>query len=191
MKKRGIALTLLLLILISSVLYFFINNRQVKNEIIHNKIVKVKELATAKQIYREIIYSKKTRDIFWIPVTEKEFLISVDYSIIAGIDLSKGYQIVHKPGYTLVTLPRGEVLSIDALDSTIKEYYIKEVLTSIKRNDYFTPINESKESILESESIKELLIQCENNAREILKALLHPAGINIKVEFSEDTGDQR
>lgn len=149
-----------------------------------NQIEEIKELITARQIYREIIYSKETKDILWIPILNKEFLISLDYNITAGIDISKGYKITKAHREVTITLPRAEILSIDADDTSIKQYFIKERFSKLQRDDYFIMIQESKKKILEGESIKTLLAESENNAKDILTTLLQISGITVNVKFS-------
>ncbi len=189
-KKSLFYIFIFSLLILGSTYLYFINDRRVKEEIIFNKIEQLEELATAKQIYREVIYSKKTNDILWMPLGNKEFLISLDYSVTAGIDITKGYAVAIKDGVRIITLPEGEILSIDALDSTIKEYFIKQRFSSINRDDYFTPINKTKEEILNGESIKNLLRQCEINAESILKSLLQVSGIEVKIEFSDSFSEE-
>lgn len=177
----------IIIIIISTLIllsYFYLNKRRIiEEEIVYSKILQMQELATAKQIYKEIIYSQTTGDFLWLPVSKKEFLISLDYSVTAGIDINKGYRITRKRGFILITLPKGEILSIDALDTSIKQYFVKERFSSINKEDYFRPINESKKSILEGEEVKNLIIQCEENAAHILISLLKLTGINARVEF--------
>lgn len=177
----------IIIIIISTLIllsYFYLKKRRtIEEEIVYSKILQMQELATAKQIYKEIIYSQTTGDFLWLPVSKKEFLISLDYSVTAGIDIKKGYRITRNRGFILITLPKGEILSIDALDTSIKQYFVKERFSSINKEDYFRPINESKKSILEGEEVKNLIIQCEENAAHILISLLKLTGINARVEF--------
>lgn len=190
MKSRHIPVLLLFILIASLASYYFYNRKVVKNKIIYDKIEKVRELASAKQLYREVIYFKNTQDILWIPMGKKEFLISIDYLVIAGIDISKGYKVRHIGTKTVIVLPRAEVLSIDALDSSIKEYFVKERFSSINRDDYFESIQDSKETILNGESINNLLIQSEYNAEQILKSLLYLSGIDVEVEFSNSITEE-
>ncbi len=167
-------------------MFISFKDKALEENIIFNKIELLEELATAKQIYREIIYSKKTADFLWIPISSKEFLISIDFSLTAGIDISKGFSVDEKDGYTLITLPKGELLSIDAVDSSITEYFTKQRFSNINREDYVTVIQETKDEILKSDNIKTLISECEESAKDILTTLLQISGISVKVHFSDD-----
>lgn len=182
--KKAVLTVLISGIILSLLLLYNYRNREVKEKIIHDKIQKIEEIATAIQFYREIIYSQETQDLLWIPIGNKEFLISIDYKVLAGINLARGYMVEHKSDHTIITLPRGEILSIDALDESIEEIFIKERFLTISREDYFEPINQSKKRILQGENIPDLLIQCENNAERVLTDLLKVSGIDVKVVFS-------
>lgn len=184
MKKTFIISGTIILFLIT--IFFLFNyrkNRQINNEIL-NQIEQIEDLITAKQIYREILYSKETKDFLWIPLSNKEFLISVNYIVTAGIDISKGYEVNRQNSIITITLPKADVLSIDADDSSIKEYFIKKRFSELYRDDYFSMIQESKEEILKGESIKILLEESENSAKTVLETLLGMSGLNVKVKFS-------
>lgn len=165
-------------------IYKYSRKKQITNNIL-NQIEKIEDLITAKQIYREILYSKETKDFLWIPLSNKEFLISINYIVIAGIDISKGYNVNIKNDVTTITLPHSQILSIDADDSSIKEYFIKERFSDLYRDDYFSMIKDSKEKILKSESIKILLGESEKSAQNILETLLRLSGIEVKIVFSD------
>lgn len=185
-KKLKFILLFIIISFVTALLFLnFKKRRAQEDQIIYNRVEQLQELATAKQVYKEIIYSKTVKDILWLPLAEKEFLISLDYIVTAGIDLEKGYNIEHKTGKVIITLPKGEILSIDAVDSSINQYFIKERLTSINRDDFFAPINDSKKRILEKDEIEALLILCEKNAADILISLLKVSGIEARVEFKE------
>lgn len=161
-------------------------NQKKEENLILNKIEQLQQLVTAKQIYREIIYSKETKDFLWIPLVNKEFLFALDYTITAGIDISKGYNITDENEYKIITLPRAEIISIDADDTSIHEYFAKQRFSKLNRDDYFELIEESKQTIISGESIEELLRESEENARLLLENILTIKDINAKVEFSNN-----
>lgn len=185
MKLKIIIITVVLIILITTLTIFSIKNKELEDRVVFNKIEQLEQLATAKQIYREIIYSKKTADFLWMPITSKEFLISIDFSLTAGIDISKGYEVDNKNGYFLITLPKGELLTIDAVDSSITEYFTKQRFSTINRDDYFKIIQNTKNVIIKSDTTKDLISECEDNAKEILKSILQVSGIVVDIKFSD------
>lgn len=187
MKLRSIIFLVLFIITVSILTVLGLKSYGQKNEqkILLNQIEQLQQLVTAKQIYREVIYSKETNDFLWIPLKNKEFLIALDYTITAGIDISKGFKIEDRDGYKLITLPKAEVISIDADDTSIKEYFIKQRFSKLNRDDYFQLIKESKISILSGDSITNLLKESEINAKNLLKSLLQITDITVEVEFSD------
>ncbi len=186
MKSKPIIIFIITLIILSITLLISLNIERHKKEqkVVLNKIEQLQQLVTAKQIYREVIYSKETKDFLWIPLKNKEFLFALDYTITAGIDISKGFKVEDRDGYKLITLPRAEIFSIDADDTSIKEYFIKQRFSKLNRDDYFQLIKESKLSILSGNSIDVLLNESEENAKELLKSLLQVSDIIVEVEFS-------
>lgn len=183
MKKVTTAISILITfsLLLFGYLYFY-EPKSIERKI-NNKLKEISLLTTGEDIYKEVIYSKTTGDIFWIPIKNKEFLLSINYKITTGIDLSKGFNVAHKGSYTELILPYPQVVQIDADDLSIKEYFTKERFSSIKRDDYFAIINETKAELLESEEIKELLLESSKNAELIIRSLLEVGGITMKVSF--------
>ena len=81
-------------------------------------------------------------------------------------------------------IPKAEIFSIDAKDSSLIEHKIEQRFMDITRDDYFKIINQSKEDILQREEINELLKLAEENCSLILKNLLLVSGIDVDVSFS-------
>ncbi|MBN2616684.1 MAG: DUF4230 domain-containing protein [Spirochaetales bacterium] len=185
MKKYLVLAAVFTFIIMSLLIYSNISKNEKEKEIITNKILRLEELVTAKQIYKEILYSKESQDILWIPVKNREFLISINYIVTAGIDISKGFNIEKKDDVYILTIPKGEIFSIDADDSSIYEYFVKERFSQLKRDDYFKLIIKSKEDILNGDKIPELLQNCEYNAGRLLTSLLQLSNISIEVRFSD------
>lgn len=187
MKKIFIISGSILISIIS--IYLLINYKTKKSEDnkIFNQIENIEELVTAKQIYREILYSKETKDFLWLTLSNKEFLISINYIVTAGIDLSKGYSVSRKNKIITITLPKAEILTIDADDASIKEYFVKERFSELYMDDYFSMIQDSKEDILKGDAIESLLQDSERNAKDVLGTLLHLSGIHVEIKFSDST----
>lgn len=173
------SVTLLLILILVSIMGI----RSRERAHILNRLEKLEQLVTAKQIYKEVLYLKKTEDFLWIPLKHREFLISVKYNITAGIDISRGYDISRVSGKYIIKLPRAEVFSIDADDKSIKEYFIKERFSQVKRDDFFSMIQDSKSEIIAGEEIKDLLNLAENNAARLFISLMQMTNINVEVEF--------
>ena len=184
MKKIFIISGSIIILIISIFFIIKYSKYHFEDQKILNQIENIEELTTAKQIYREILYSKESKDFLWIPLSSKEFLISLDYIVTAGIDISKGYKVIRENGKITVILPRAEVFTIDADDSSIKEYFIKKRFSELYRDDYFTMIQESKEKISQGDSIDILLEESEKSAKTVLETLLRVANLRVNIEFS-------
>lgn len=156
---------------------------KIKERQITRKLEDISIVTTGEDIYREVIYAKKTEDIFWIPIKNKEILFSIDYRITTGINLKKGFKVNNKGSYTELVLPHSEVISIDADDLSIKEYFTKERFSKIKKDDYFSIINKTKKDLINSEAIKELLLNSDINAERIFKTLYKIGGENVQISF--------
>ncbi len=182
--KYLIAIVVFLFILATAFFIFTKYETQQRQDKLFSKIESINQLITAKQIYRDIIYLKETKDILWLPIKNKEFLISVDYVIQAGIDLSKGYKIENSKGITTLTVPEVEIFSIDADDSTINEYYSKQRFYKLTKDDFIKIIAQNKERILKGSSISSLLELSRQNSRETLKRLLKTPNTETEIIFS-------
>lgn len=178
-----ISLSLLLLMILSALFYnlLYKPERELK---LRAKLEEISNLTTGVEKYREVIYSKTTGDIFWIPIKNKEILFSIDYKLQTGIDLTKGYKIFFHRDYTEIRLPHSDVLSIDADDLSIKEYFVKERFSSISRDDYFSIINETKKQLVHNESITKILEESDRKAKNTIESLFEISGDNVLVTFS-------
>lgn len=173
----------LILVLIFGIRF---KSRTSEREYVLNRLEQLEQLVTAKQVYKEVLYLKKTEDFLWIPIKQREFLISVEYDVIAGVDLSKGYKVSREGDTYIVELPKAEIISIDANDRSLKEYYIKEQFSKLTRDDYFGMIQESKEKIIQGDDIEDLLSIAEYNAVRLIRSLLQLADISVEIRFSHN-----
>lgn len=182
---RKIYFIITAILLLSIFLVFQIQLRpRIKERIVTQKLEDISIITTGEDVYREIIYTKTTEDLFWMPIKNKEILFSVDYRITTGIDLQKGYKVKNHGLYTEIVLPPCEVLSIDADDLSIKEYFSKERFSKINRDDYFSIINQTKNDLKNSDALKDLLRNSEINAKKTINTLYKIGGENVKISFS-------
>lgn len=188
MTKRVIISLSLIVIILSLLLFYTL--RPDPELRLRAKLEELSTLTTGIETYREIIYSKTTGDIFWIPLKNKEILFSIEYRIQTGIDLSKGYKIFFHKDFTEIVLPHSQVISIDADDLSIKEYFIKERFSSISRDDYFSIINDTKLKLAKDDSIEKILQESDKKAKSTIESLFKISGDNVKVSFSNIGGER-
>jgi hypothetical protein len=184
MKIRIIVIVSVIFILIlGSAICLTLNKRSKNNPyIVAEKLKEISQITTGQDIYREIIYSKSTKDVLWMPIINKEMLFSIEYNIITGIDLAQGYNIKMTDKTIYVSLPPVSILSIDAREETIDEYFVKERFTSIKKDDFFSIINETKNEI--SGNYRNKLTHDEEQGRAIIRTLLSFDNREIVIDYS-------
>ncbi|NNM66835.1 MAG: DUF4230 domain-containing protein [Spirochaetales bacterium] len=86
---------------------------------------RILQLATAEMLCHEVVYRHDESRWFFLTYGVRETLFSIDLKVQAGFDLSGGWRLVPDPEHqTLrVFLPPPRVLLIDAVDTSIREYF--------------------------------------------------------------------
>ena len=120
-KVAGTPYILSLVLIIIGVLFFYLSleYRDRKFETYSDRIKKLEELVTARQIYRNVIYTEIKENF----IVDKRSLFTIDYIVTAGVDFSGGVKIDAQNSAVRVTYPYPEILSVDADESTIDEYF--------------------------------------------------------------------
>lgn len=139
--------------------------------VMENKIKDLREIATVRQTYRNVIYSKNRSGLL-----TSEILFAIDYNIIAGIDLSEGVTLdANDEGLVEVTLPPAKIFSIDADEKSIEELMTKG-LRAVKQSDYMEHIVSQKTELAKSSIDSGILIRARANAEDLLEKLFRMAG---------------
>ena len=114
-----------------------------------------------------------------------QVLFSIDIRVQAGIDFSEGMLVrPNRDGKSvIVRLPQARVLLVDADESSITQYFVKESGGGIERLDYYDEIDRVKEEILADALGREILQKAEANARNLIIGLLTAAGFE-EVRFA-------
>jgi hypothetical protein len=142
-------------------------------------------LPTYEHVYRDIIYVGEEATFLGITTAEKKLLFSIDVVVQAGIDLSKGIEIIPQQKNTVVVkLPAPEILLIDADENSINQYFVKERGKSVSRLEYYDEIDRQKVVIREDALKRNILVKAEENAKKLIAKFLSLAGFE-EVIFKE------
>ncbi len=163
---------------------FLINIQDKKLSKYEDRIKRLEELVTARQIYRNVIYSEVRENL----IVDKRTLFSINYNITAGVDFSKGLEIKSNNNRIIVKYPYPEILSIDADESSIDQYFALERFGKLKQSDYLGIIYNEKERIGEDAINGGILERADKNLRVLISGLLREGGINNTVfdSFKKD-----
>jgi hypothetical protein len=167
------------LILLGLSLYKNLTPRREPVTILENKIREIQELALVRQVYRDVIYARAGG------MFTSEILFSIDYHIVAGMNFSRGVAIEEKEdGSLLVRLPEPEILSIDADDNSITQYYIKESFRAVRQSDYMSLIVSEKEELTAAAIDSGILLRAKRNGELLLVRIFRLSGYEtVRFEY--------
>jgi len=161
-------------------------------EALEQKVVTILELPTFEQNYREVIYLGDKKAILNVPTRDFRVLFSLDIQLEAGIDLSKPWEI-KTDGWEelIITLPEPQILSIDADESTIHQYFIKEWGwgESFGRMDLYEEINHAKTRVKDEAIKRGVLDNARNNAETLVRQLFLMTGFDTVIVRTGGTLD--
>ncbi|MDC7226439.1 MAG: DUF4230 domain-containing protein [Spirochaetales bacterium] len=146
------------------------------------------ELPVYEQVYRDIVYIGEEEKVLFFTTTDKEVLFSVDIRIQAGIkhaeQISISLNAASESGQrtVMVNLPKSEIIFIDADESSIEQYFIKEKGEDISRLEYYDEINRKKEELVQTAIESGLLEYADLNAEKLIGSFLKLAGFET-VQF--------
>ena len=154
-------------------------------EELERKIRTLLELPTYEQNYREVIYLGEQASFLSIPTRDLQLLFSLDITVEAGLNLKDSLRITPRGWQQLIiTLPEPEVLSIDADENSIQQYFIKEwgLGTGFGRLDLYDEINAAKERVRLEAVDRGILEKARENAETLIRQMFIMAGFE-SVQF--------
>lgn len=157
---------------------------------LENRIESLLELSTYEHIYRDLVYFGEERSFLFIKTVDRAVLFSIDIRVRAGIDLADGVTVTadrRDPQRIYVRLPDAEVLAVDADESSIEEYFIREQGGRVGLLELTDQIDEAKARVAEEAVERGILERADENARELITGFLRMAGF-AEVVFA--TGDE-
>lgn len=153
----------------------------VRDASLEARITNVLELATYEQRYREIIYYGEEQRVLFFRTSDKEVLFGIDVLVRAGLDLSHGVEVFRdrtNRDRLLVRIPEPEILSIDARETSIEQYFVSERRGEIGMLEMADRIADTKDEVRSRALESGLLARAESNAREVVDNLFGMLGFS-------------
>lgn len=165
----------ILLIISTSLILFFIslNLRDRKLDDYAYRIKNLEELVTARHIYRNVIYTE-TKENF---IVDKRALFAINYIVTAGVDFSHGVDLNVRNSSVIVSYPYPQILSIDADESSIDQYFTLERFGKIRQSDYLNILYDEKIRIEEEALDGGILERADKNLQRLITTMLKEGGI--------------
>lgn len=182
MKKVKRIFIIILLIGLALFAAFFYGKKQMKSEmepeitssLIYNKLVSAKELTTLKYHYTNMGHFENQNTFYGykIPFTSKEFIVSYEGLINAGIDLNKMKVDVGDKSIE-VRIPAAEILSHEIYEDSLKVYDEREsIFNRIDIEDY-NDFSKDQKSEIEKKAIKKgLLKEADEESKRAVEEIL-------------------
>lgn len=182
MKKVKKILIIILLIGLALFAAFFYGKNQMRSEmepeitssLIYNKLVSAKELTTLKYHYTNMGHFENQNTFYGykVPFTSKEFIVSYEGLINAGIDLNKMKVNVGDKSIE-VRIPPAEILSHEIYEDSLKVYDEREsIFNRIDIEDY-NDFSKDQKSEIEKKAIKKgLLKEADEESKRAIEEIL-------------------
>lgn len=182
MKKIKKIIIIILLIGLALFAAFFYGKKQMKSEmepeitssLIYNKLVSAKELTTLKYHYTNMGHFENQNTFYGykVPFTSKEFIVSYEGIINAGIDLNKMKVDVGDKSIE-VRIPAAEILSHEIYEDSLKVYDEREsIFNRIDIEDY-NDFSKDQKSEIEKKAIKKgLLKEADEESKRAIEEIL-------------------
>ena len=182
MKKLKRSLFIILLIGLALFVAFFYGKRQMKSEmepeitssLIYNKLVSAKELTTLKYHYTNMGHFENQNTFYGykVPFTSKEFIVSYEGLINAGIDLDKMKVDVGDKSIE-IKIPPAEILSHEIYEDSLKVYDEREsIFNRIDIEDYNNFSKDQKTEVEKRAIKKGLLKEADEESKKAIQEIL-------------------
>jgi hypothetical protein len=160
---------------------------------LERRISSLLELNTVEYVYRDIVYFGEQESFLGIFRTrDQQLLFAVRLRVQAGVDLSKGVEVLtdpDNPNMALVRIPSPEVLLVDAKEGSIEQFFVRERGGSIEWDQVSAEMESVKERVKADAVEKGILNQAEENAVELIEEVLGVAGfeeVTVQVRPPEE-----
>ena len=153
----------------------------------------ISSVPACEQIYRDIVYIGEEQKLLFFKTVDKQLLFSIDIIVQAGIENTDLIEIQYtghsendRPS-VVISLPDPVILDVDADESSIKQFFIKEYGKDITRLEYYDEINRKKEEIKADAVENGILERADFNIRNLIRNMMNLAGIDV-TEFRRKEG---
>jgi len=147
---------------------------EITSSLIYNKLVSAKELTTLKYHYTNMGHFENQNTFYGykVPFTSKEFIVSYEGIINAGIDLNKMKVDVGDKSIE-VRIPAAEILSHEIYEDSLKVYDEREsIFNRIDIEDY-NDFSKDQKSEIEKKAIKKgLLKEADEESKRAIEEIL-------------------
>lgn len=187
---RRVARAARLFAVASAILLFSCSTPAVDRTRLEAGIRDLLELRTVEQIYRAVGYISQEKSVLIFKTVDRQLLYAINIRVQAGIDLTRGLQVVPDRfgrGSVTVTLPPATVLSVDADESSIRQYFSREQGGAVSLLDYGDQIAELKNQTEQDAVNRGILARAEANARKLVEYYLRSVGLR-EIHFAVQAG---
>jgi hypothetical protein len=155
---------------------------------IRDQLTDLLELHTYEHIYRDVVYFGEEKSFLFVRTVDRRILFSIDIRVRAGVDLQAGIRVTRdqsNPSRVYVQLPATEILSVDADEASIHEYFIREQGGRIGLLELTGQLEEVKSRVASDAVERGILASAESNAKRIVRNFFFLAGFT-EVLFAPD-----
>ncbi|AFG38661.1 DUF4230 domain-containing protein [Spirochaeta africana] len=155
---------------------------------LEQRIRAVLQLHTAEHLYRDVIYVGEQTRTLGFATRDQHLLFAIQLRVRAGIDLDDSSLLLApgRAGEIQVTLPPARILSVQADEHSIHEYFSGGRGTPITMLSYFEEIAAAKDLAAADARQRGILQQAYRNAQEIISNILELDGTARVVFTGED-----
>ena len=139
---------------------------------------------TMEHVYRDVVYFGEEESFLFIPTVDHRVLFSVNIRVQAGIDLTDGIEVFRSEdndSEVFVRLPPAEILLVDADESSIHQYFVRERGGRVGWLEYGEQIEAIKGKNAEDAVERGILVRAAENARMVVRNFLELAGFESVV----------
>lgn len=162
---------------------------------VEQELTSLLELHTYEHIYRDVVYFGEEKSFLFVRTVDRRILFSIDIVVRAGLDLAHGLRVTADESdrnRVYVQLPAAEILSVDADETSIHQYFIREQGGRIGLLELTDQLEEVKTRISDDAIDRGILDAAQRNAEDIVRNFFALTGINDVVfapaADSEDGG---
>ncbi len=186
-QKNGIKLLFPLLAAVISLLAAGCSEEQPPSvEKLEASVRSISSVPACEQLYRDIVYIGEEQKLLFFKTVDKQLLFSIDIIVQAGIENTDLIEIQYTGNSdsgipsVVISLPDPVILDVDADESSIEQFFIKEYGKAVTRLEYYDEINRKKEEI-KADAVKNgILERADANIRNLISNMMNLAGVEVK-----------
>ncbi|MFP4362644.1 MAG: DUF4230 domain-containing protein [Spirochaetia bacterium] len=174
-----------IIILFTLVLFFSCQNQEPEISLseVRSQVEEILLLPTVEMTYRDVIYFSEEETALFLSLSNRELLFSVNITVNAGFNLTHGVSLNRTESGIVIHLPEPEILSIDADEQSIHEYFSFQRGRQIELSDYYRPIAIGKTEIENDAVSRGILETAQANGERVIREIFTPLNMG-ELEFS-------